>query len=212
MATLNSRTGYFGAVSGYLMAISMPAILPHNSLTMRDALPTETQTNDRRRNPRFSCAGPARILHLPSDGTLLTGFLRNLSLGGCYVETVSPLPSGARAEILLRVNAASLRAAGRVSITHNHCGMGIEFLHLSSTGQSMLLDLLRDLARINSQMQLARALRREAQDAMLHKSLGPLVLVDPVLATADLSARSQEASSQLPDNTLDPAIWLDLFA
>src|ERR1017187_9177050 len=64
---------------------------------------------DRRRSPRFRCGGHAEINCLPSSGILLPGTIRDLSLHGCCVDTSLPIDCGVRAELVVRVNAASFR-------------------------------------------------------------------------------------------------------
>jgi PilZ domain len=119
------------------------------------------QTNDRRCSPRFSCGGLAKIIRLPSDGLFLPGKLHDLSLGGCGVETVSPLECGALAEILLRVNASSFRALGQVRAMHPPAGIGMQFLQLTASGKDILVELIRELAR---QQVIANTLRAARQE------------------------------------------------
>src|SRR6266550_1926494 len=119
------------------------------------------RAEDRRRSPRFSCAGLARIVCLPSDGIHLAGKLRDLSLNGCGLETVSALACGAQAEILVQVSAASFRAIGQVKAAHGHGGIGMEFIRLSAGGQDMLVELLQELARQQAIATTLRAARRE---------------------------------------------------
>jgi hypothetical protein len=90
--------------------------------------------DDRRRSPRFICGGLAKILCLPSDGIYLAGKVRDLSMNGCGIETVSPLECGARAEILLQVSDTSFRAIGQVKAVRGPGGIGMEFIQLSSGG------------------------------------------------------------------------------
>ena len=111
----------------------------------RERFPIEVE--DRRRNPRVSCGGLAKIITLPSDGLTLPGKVLDLSLGGCGIKTDFPLTSGTRAEILLQVNGSSLRAACQVRALRATHGVGLEFLHLSALGQDMLKELIRELAR-----------------------------------------------------------------
>jgi len=119
------------------------------------------QNDDRRRSPRFSCGGLAKIVCLPSDGIYLAGKVRDLSLNGCWIETVSTLECGARAEILVRVSDASFRAIGQVKAVRGPGGIGMEFIQLSAGGQDMLVELLRELARQQAISCVLRAVRRE---------------------------------------------------
>jgi hypothetical protein len=119
------------------------------------------QNDDRRRSPRFICGGLAKILCLPSDGIYLAGKVRDLSLNGCGIETVSTLKCGARAEILVHVSDTSFRAVGQVKAVRGPGGIGMEFIRLSTGGHDMLVELLRELARQQAIATTLRAARRE---------------------------------------------------
>src|ERR1039458_2317010 len=97
---------------------------------------------DRRRSPRFTCGGHAEIVCLPSTGILVPGTIRDLSLHGCWVDTSLPIDCGARAEIVVRVNADSFRAVGDVRAVRGPSGAGVEFVHLSAGGKDMLAGLV----------------------------------------------------------------------
>jgi len=83
----------------------------------------------RPRNPRFSCGGLAKISLLPSNGIFLSAKIRNLSLGGCCVDTSVPIECGARAEIVVHVNSSSFRAVGEVRGIHGNSEAGIQFIY-----------------------------------------------------------------------------------
>jgi hypothetical protein len=116
---------------------------------------------DRRRSPRFSCGGRAEINCLPSSGIFVPGTIRDLSLHGCWVDTLEPIDCGARAEIVVRVNAASFRAVGEVRAVRGPSGAGLEFLHLSLSGKDMLEGLVDELARLQAAMNKLKSARRE---------------------------------------------------
>jgi PilZ domain len=126
---------------------------------------------DRRRSTRFNCGGDARISVLPSDGIFLPGKILDLSLHGCRVDVPLPVECGARAEIILRVNAATIRAVGEVRELRSGSGAGIEFVQLSAGGKDMLADLVRELARLQAVMDKLRAERREADAESLLRQL-----------------------------------------
>ncbi len=120
-----------------------------------------TEDDDRRRSPRFTCGGQARIVCLPADGILLAAKIRNLSLGGCSIQTVSPLECGTRADILLRVNGSSFRAISQVRAVRWPSGIGLEFIRLSAGGQNMLVELIRELSRQQAIASALSSARRE---------------------------------------------------
>ena len=90
------------------------------------------------------------------------GKILNLSLGGCGIETPFPVPSGTRAEVLLRVNAASIRVIGEVQDPRGPRGVGIQFLLLSGYGKNLLQDLIRELARQQAIAAIANTARRQS--------------------------------------------------
>src|ERR1700758_1330745 len=53
--------------------------------------------------------------------------LTDLSLGGCYLEIVSPFPVRTRIVLAMRVAEVELRVEGVVRVMHPEVGMGVEF-------------------------------------------------------------------------------------
>ncbi|MFY9842273.1 MAG: PilZ domain-containing protein [Terriglobales bacterium] len=121
----------------------------------------EDRDEDRRRSSRFSCGGEARICRLPSNGIFIPGKIRDLSMHGCCIDTppAIAIDYGVRAEIVVRVNAASFRAVCEVRTIRSSSVTGMEFVHLSAGGRDLLADLVTDLERlqaITNQLKLAR--------------------------------------------------------
>src|SRR3989442_15409493 len=93
------------------------------------------QHDDRRRSPRFSCGGLGKILCLPSDGSYLAGKVRDLSLNGCGIETVSSLECGGRGEILVEGKDTCFRAIGQVKAGCGSGGRRVEIILLHFWGR-----------------------------------------------------------------------------
>jgi hypothetical protein len=125
----------------------------------------------RPRNPRFRCGGLAKISLLPSNGLYLSGKIRNLSLGGCCVDTPVPIECGARAEIVVHVNSSSFRAVGEVRGIRGNSEAGIEFVYLSKAGKDLLADLVAELARLQTVINQLKAARRDAESESFRKQL-----------------------------------------
>jgi hypothetical protein len=100
----------------------------------------------------------AKIISLPSEGLYLPGKVLNLSVGGCGIQTVSSLPAGTRAEIILHVNAASIRALGEIRAPRGPNVVGVEFLMVSAGAKYLLEDLILQLVR----EQATAALRKKS--------------------------------------------------
>jgi PilZ domain len=157
-------------------------------------MPEKTNADDvRPRSPRFSCGGVAKISLLPSNGIFLPGKIRDLSLGGCCVDTPMPIECGARAEILVHVNSASFRAVGEVRGIRGNSEAGIEFVYLSRGGKDLLADLIAELARLQALIHQLKAARRETESESFRKQLE-----DGKLLAAMLSERFRSSGGPAP--------------
>jgi len=62
------------------------------------------------------------------DDPPVTCRLTDLSLGGCYLTTVSPFPRGTRVMLSIKTSDLEVHAEGIVLVAHPEFGMGVEFL------------------------------------------------------------------------------------
>jgi hypothetical protein len=197
-----------------------------NSAPTTDLNPMSAPTagdEDRRRSPRFACSGEAKIVRLPSNGLLIPGRMRDLSLGGCCVETASVLDCGARTEIVVRINSASFRAVSQVKAIRNRFGVGMEFVRLSARGKDMLAELVEELARWQALLNQLRSARRGVEAEVLLRELerAPLhaLLLNrslPVLRAVPAQEGREEAqtnadSDRLIANARAEIVPVDLF-
>jgi hypothetical protein len=159
---------YFGFRSFYLVVPLKNSALANDLNNMSLLTPGD---EDRRRRPRFSCGGEAKIVCLPSNGPFLPGRMRDLSLGGCCVETASALDCGAQAEIVVRVNSASFRAVSQVKAIRGRAAFGLEFVQLSTRGKDLLADVVERLAKLQALMDELRSARRGVEAEMLLREL-----------------------------------------
>src|ERR1700681_2540908 len=71
--------------------------------------------DERRRNARYNCVGVAEILRIQkATGEFVTGKIRNLSLGGCSIETKSPLERGSQLAVMFQVNTLRMRVVAEI--------------------------------------------------------------------------------------------------
>jgi PilZ domain len=177
---------------------------------------------ERRSTPRFNCDGQAKISLLPSDGIFLPGKIRDLSLAGCLLDTKLPIEAGTRAEVVVRVNAASFRAVGIVKALRDDSAVGIEFVRLSAGGRELLADLVSELARLRvviDNLMFARremdakSFRRQMEAGKLHAAL--FATRYPFLKTtlsAEISEQEEPAPAPKQVTTDGPrVIPVDLF-
>jgi CheY-like chemotaxis protein len=102
--------------------------------------------------------------------------LTDLSIGGCYVETVSPFPE--RTHLLLKLRAAGneLETSGVVRVMHPSHGMGIEFV-AQNPEQDRKIDLF--IRSLSSQPDLLAAPR--ALSSSQARPPAPSDIDDPLL-------------------------------
>jgi hypothetical protein len=136
-----------------------------------DCSDADRADNDRRRSVRFVCGGHAKISLLPSEGMVIPGKIRDLSLHGCCVDSTLPIDFGTRAEIVVRVNAASFRAVSEVKAIRGRSVAGLEFVQLSAGGKELLADLVTDLARLQAIMTKLKSVRREMGAVSFRKQI-----------------------------------------
>ncbi|HLK33611.1 MAG TPA: PilZ domain-containing protein [Terriglobales bacterium] len=73
----------------------------------------------------------------------LRGVLNDISLSGCYLETMMPEPVGTQVEVSFQVNGVRVSLPGVVRVVHPSMGMGIEFLPLAAEAASALQNLVK---------------------------------------------------------------------
>jgi DNA-binding response OmpR family regulator len=61
--------------------------------------------------------------------------LTDLSLGGCYLKTVSPFPRATRVILDIKTGDVEVRAKGVVRVAHAEVGMGVEFQKITDEQQ-----------------------------------------------------------------------------
>jgi PilZ domain len=111
--------------------------------------------------------------------------LTDLSSGGCYVETNSPFPAGARVGLSMRVAEVAVRVEGVVRVMHPDIGMGVEFTQRTAEQREQVEKFIQELMA--------------AQDAL------PDLLVEPEELETDVTQNSPAASA---DELEDPLLEL----
>ena len=73
----------------------------------------------------------------------LRGFLSDISLTGCYMETITTEPVGTAVDVLFQASGTRVRLPGVVRVVHPSMGMGIEFAQLSPEAAKALQTLVK---------------------------------------------------------------------
>ena len=92
-----------------------------------DQLPNLTAPpGERRSRPRCPFTAAATVVE-PRSGARLNAHTTDLSLGGCYVDTMSPFPAGTEMQVRLTKDGKSFNAKAKVAYSQIGVGMGVLF-------------------------------------------------------------------------------------
>ncbi|MGB0038270.1 MAG: PilZ domain-containing protein [Terriglobales bacterium] len=103
-------------------------------------IPAETVT-DRRQSRRHQCTGSVRLRAEGSD-VRLWGTLKDISLNGCYVETVTTFPVNTQVNVELESAGIRVLARATVRASYPSLGMGMCFSKLAPTQQLRVKEIL----------------------------------------------------------------------
>lgn len=103
-------------------------------------------STERRRAPRYQFVADVELLETGS-GAKSRAKTGDLSLGGCFLDTLNPSPEGT--EILVTISRAERRftALGQVVFAFPRLGMGVVFTHVDSDQLSILEEWLTTAER-----------------------------------------------------------------
>ncbi|MBZ5631157.1 MAG: PilZ domain-containing protein [Acidobacteriia bacterium] len=123
------------------------ALVDHAAAERRESERRQQQQRqeERRRHPRFNCAGVARIWENGQEHAV-DGRLNEISLGGCYVEMMSPVRVGTGIRMELAVNSRSMGLQGIVRTSQPTCGMGVEFTKIAPADAEKLHRVVAELS------------------------------------------------------------------
>lgn len=100
---------------------------------------------ERRRFPRFECKASAEI-RLQSNGSPVRGNLVDISLGGCYIEMMIPLPVSTQLDLVIWLEKGKLFTPGLVTSSHAGFGVGVKFIGMGKPERQMLEEYLAEQA------------------------------------------------------------------
>jgi len=97
--------------------------------------------HERRFSPRFSFIASAEVLS-ETAGTRTTARISDLSVTGCYVDTINPLPHGSFVHVRIFTESQHFEAPATVVYAHTHLGMGLVFRDLPLGSRTTLQNWL----------------------------------------------------------------------
>jgi hypothetical protein len=103
--------------------------------------------DERRRSTRHTVSAVVQVVDTRS-GTRLTTRASDLGLGGCYVDTLTPLPVGTEVKLGLHKDKVLIELTGKIVYSHPGLGMGIAFVEAASEHRAALEEWLGSLSQV----------------------------------------------------------------
>jgi PilZ domain len=97
--------------------------------------------DERRRKPRYPFSASAEIFDQDDDSST-SSKVRDLSEGGCYVETSDPLPPGKNVKVEIHTDGQFLETLATVAFREDNEGMGLAFAPMQPHFNSVLINWL----------------------------------------------------------------------
>jgi c-di-GMP-binding flagellar brake protein YcgR len=110
-------------------------------------MPIDAQSpegNDRRRYPRIRTQVSVEFKTAP-DSPPLRASTAEISLGGCYIESMFTLAVGTKVSMTLWLNEQALRTNAVVATRHLQFGNGYEFVDMSPQDRQKLSQFIESL-------------------------------------------------------------------
>jgi hypothetical protein len=101
--------------------------------------------SERREAPRHPFIASAEETDLAS-GTRLSARVSELSLKGCYLDTLNPFPKGTQIRLVIFHGGATFTALATVIYPQPNMGMGVEFSAVEPEQLKVLLKWLEELS------------------------------------------------------------------
>ncbi|HTQ60787.1 MAG TPA: PilZ domain-containing protein [Candidatus Solibacter sp.] len=98
---------------------------------------------EQRREQRFPFIASAELLE-ETSGSRMSTRISDLSRGGCYVDTINPLPGGALVRLRIYTETHSFETPATVVYSHANLGMGMKFREVQAKSEEVLRMWLPD--------------------------------------------------------------------
>jgi hypothetical protein len=111
----------------------MPIVFPAPSVEE----PQEKGGSERRVSVRFPFTAAAEVYELRSKARM-AGRCSDLSIGGCYIDTLSPFALGCAVRIRMEADHREFEADAVVAYAHPQMGMGLRFTGIKREHEEVL--------------------------------------------------------------------------
>lgn len=100
--------------------------------------------SERRRAPRYQFIAEAEVVEIES-GTKFKAKTGDLSIGGCFLDTLNPSPEGTEIRVTILRESSTFTALGRVVFVFPNLGMGVAFTSSVASQTAILEGWLAEL-------------------------------------------------------------------
>jgi PilZ domain len=111
----------------------------------KDSASTAQQPGDKRRSPRFKCAGSVEF-RCQGSTVRTWATVTDLSRNGCYAEMQATSPVDTPLDMIVDVMDTRVQVKGIVRVSYPFLGMGIAFTEISDAERQQLDEILLRLA------------------------------------------------------------------
>lgn len=130
---------------------------------------------ERRRNLRFPFSAAVEMTE-SATGAKINGRTADLGLGGCYIDTLTPLPVGAEIKLKILKDGESFEAHGRVMFSQMGMGMGVAFVSAQPNQVRTFQKWIQEISGNPAQSLDSHAAALDRSQADSHAILGELIL------------------------------------
>jgi len=171
-----------------------------NTAEIAIASSTQAEPTERRRSPRFAFFADVEVLE-PNSGIAIASRTADLSSGGCYVDTINPLPPATWVTLKITKWDRSFEAEAMVAYSAVGMGMGLMFVAVDRDQRCTLESWLDEIVR----QQAHEADEKAAQNTKSHmaqkdweKTSMKMIRIAAVLAIAMFGALTTYAQGVTP--------------
>jgi len=122
--------------------------MPNENPIRPDADPAvaATQQDERRQWGRHTVSAIAQVVDVRS-GMRLNTRASDLSMGGCYIDSMTPLPVGTEIRVRLLRDKKVIEVNGTVTYSHAGLGMGVSFSEASAEDRAEIEDWITEISQ-----------------------------------------------------------------
>jgi len=184
---------------GVAVVLSAPSHLATSGDLAQPSGKKNTPARERRDAPRYPFVAPAVVVDART-GARISARTSDLSLRGCYVDTLNPFPLGTALRLQIHKGNQILDARARTTSSHTGSGMGLLFGEMTPEQRSMLAGWLDECAAPSrssptAPLQAEKTEHRDGRDHHLAVKLIHSLVRKGVLSQSEAAALLEDSQA-----------------